>query len=124
MFMIIFLFIDETCITVAKKTRCPNRLERYTSGGLQPRRCHIDFLPSVFYADRFTTASSSTGSDSDDSLTTLSNDLLACVNLSGFSHCPELRPLDDTRRVLCDASADNSKRLNFWIFYTHGVLYF
>lgn len=97
---------------MAKKSRCPNRLEKYTGGGLQPRRCHIDFLPSVYNAERFMTMpSSSPVSNPNASSSTLStHDLLNCVNLPGFSQCPTFRPLDDTRKVICDASTENSKR--------------
>ncbi|ODM92817.1 hypothetical protein Ocin01_13863 [Orchesella cincta] len=102
---------DETCISVAKKSRCPNRLERYTSGGLQPRRCHIEFLPTVFLAERFTTSTVGSGTTpANVTGTHLSYDLLNCVELNGFSQCPTLRPLEDTRRVLCDGAAVNSKR--------------
>ncbi|CAL8113367.1 unnamed protein product [Orchesella dallaii] len=109
-FFLLIHFLDETCISVAKKSRCPNRLERYTSGGLQPRRCHIDFLPTVYLAERFTTPTAGSGTTPDVTSTHLSYDLLNCVNLPGFFRCPTLRPLEDTRRVLCDGAAANSKR--------------
>ena len=99
---------DEVCITVGKRPRCPNLLETYTGGGaVQPKKCHIDFLPTVYTVETVNTALLGQPRFID---TDSMQDLLECVPQHGFAPCPKLRPVEETSKVLCHSLEYNSKR--------------
>jgi hypothetical protein len=80
-----FVLTDGICITVARKQRCPNLLER--SGGTQyPKRCSVDFLPTVVVEDSTVLSTFSPGPNMK------TNNLLQCVEVNGFAKCPTKQP--------------------------------
>ncbi len=106
---------DGTCITVGKKHRCPNLLTSSSSGSglglhhpVHKRRCYVDFLPTVYTAEKVI------GLQTQGKAVDGQRDLLRCIptlQQYGFSStCPQLRPVEDTTKILCDSAAVNSKR--------------
>lgn len=112
-YVILVIETDGTCITAARKPRCPNRLEKHTSG-YYPRRCHMDFIPTVHISPS-EASSTNNGNNNGASTAAADNsnnnvDLMECINIPGFASCPLLRPIQDTETILCDVSQTNTKR--------------
>ena len=83
------------CIAVAVKSRCLNELESQYHLEDVAIRCQLNFLPEVQLRPP------SAGAP---------RNLLTCRPLAGFGACPRLRPLAETRRLLCDPSGANHHR--------------
>ncbi|XP_005094755.2 uncharacterized protein LOC101864447 [Aplysia californica] len=90
----IYLDHDE-CMHLVSRRRCRNLLERRSRRRNFAKRCEINFLPTVHL-------------DTDRTLP--KHNQLACKpDLMGFHQCPQLRPLNDTSRLLCDPLKENTQ---------------
>ncbi|XP_074659543.1 uncharacterized protein LOC141912224 [Tubulanus polymorphus] len=82
------------CLSLALKKRCKNALSRRRRRRNFHRRCEINFLPIVYLS-------------SDASR----RQRLNCRDdVIGFKRCPQLRPKNETARIVCNALRDNTKR--------------
>ena len=99
-----FYFTDSTgdCLTFALKKRCKNAIKRNSKRKHWARRCEINFLPVVHIRK----SSKSQHAKSDENY----NYLKCWKDIKGFGKCPELRPENETKDVICNPIRDNTKR--------------
>lgn len=97
-------FTDSTgdCLTFALKKRCKNAIKRNSKRKHWARRCEINFLPVVHIRK----SSKSQHAKSDENY----NYLKCWKDIKGFGKCPELRPENETKDVICNPIRDNTKR--------------
>ena len=98
-------------MTLVLKRRCKNMLERRARRRHFNRRCEINFLPHVFYAE-----------DESSVTTSLEEQRLRCRSneVPGFSSCPERPPANDTVQYFCDPLRENSKRCETGNYLIHS----
>lgn len=89
-------------MTFALKKRCKNAIKRNSKRKHWARRCEINFLPVVHIRK----SSKSQHAKSDENY----NYLKCWKDIKGFGKCPELRPENETKDVICNPIRDNTKR--------------
>lgn len=96
------IYIDSTrdCLTFAMKKRCRNAIKRNSKRKHWARRCEINFLPVVHVRK----------SSKSQRKEKKYNYLKCWKGIEGFGQCPELRPENETKDLICNPIRDNTKR--------------
>lgn len=101
-YFLLIYYADSTrdCLTFAMKKRCRNAIKRNSKRKHWARRCEINFLPVVHVRK------SSKSQMKEEKY----NYLKCWKGIDGFGQCPELRPENETKDLICNPIRDNTKR--------------